>query len=329
MLLEAWHLGHKWLLLDDSHFSDGYCDRQESDISVDEFTAHQILISMKGCFIMYGSHKAKTVRIVKSRQDTNIAILSFQLNGQMTVNEKDYQPYRVFDNDLHITFFTNKRELIFEAPPIFENFRVILSPVVFTELLAKYHGRFSEYADMVKRGEYFNLFETPLPITPKMKVIIHDILSHKITDPLLSKVYIETKVTELFGCQLEQMYSATRDQHFVLSVADKPKIYEARELLVQDLQQSPLTIPQLARMVGTNENKLKRGFKEVYGKTIYNYLLAHRMEKATELMENVSLTLDEIALMVGYADSAHFSRAFRKEKGIPPGQFRKDLSGRK
>jgi AraC-like DNA-binding protein len=328
MLLEAWRLGKKWLHLDDTTLSDGFCSRDEVRISDPQLTAYQMLISMKGCFIMYGSHRANEMQVIQSRQDTNIAILSFQLNGQMTVNEKSFEPYRIFQNDLHTTFFTNKRELVFESPPVFENFRVVLSPEAFTELLAKYHGRFSTYAALVKKGEYFNLFEIPMPITPRMKMIIRDILNHKIVDPLLSKVYFETKIAELFGCQLEQMLSAAQNQDTGLSAVDKPKIYEARELLVQNLQETPLTIPQLARMVGTNENKLKRGFKEIYGKSVYNYLVAHRMEKAIELMENAALTLDEIAMMVGYTDSAHFSRAFRKEKGIPPGQFRKELPGR-
>jgi len=327
MLLEAWRLNQKWLHLDDSLFDDSFCDRTEDRLANHHITAYQLIISMKGCFIMYGSHKAKEIQVVESKQDSNIAILSFQLNGHMTVNERSFEPYRIFENDVHITFFTNKRELVFEAPPVFENFRVILSPNKFLELLAKYHGRFSSYAEKVKRNEYFNLHETPLPITPKMKMIIHDILNHRISDSVLSKVFFETKITELFGCQLEQMHSSMQNKTAGISSADKPKIYEAHELLVRNLQQTPPTIPKLARMVGTNENKLKKGFKEIYGKSIYNYLISFRMEKAIELLEDGKLPLDEIALLVGYADSAHFSRAFRKEKGVPPGQFRMGLSG--
>lgn len=277
---------------------------------------------------MYGSHKAEVTQEVQSRQDSNIAILSFQLNGQMNVNERSFEPYRIFENDLHTTFFTNKRELVFQAPPVFENFRIILSPLKFQELLAKFHGRFSSYSEKINRGEYFDLYELPLPITPKMKMIIHEMLNHNISDPLLSKVFYETKITELFGCQLEQIYSTRQKQSSELTTSDKQKIFEARELLVRNLQQSPPTIPQLARMAGINENKLKKGFREIFGKSVYNYLLSHRMEKAIEMMENEELSLDMIADHVGYDDSAHFSRAFRKIKGIPPGQFRKGLRGK-
>jgi hypothetical protein len=115
MLLEAWHQNKKWLHFDDSSFDDAFCTHSEERITNDEYSYCRILVSMKGCFIMYGSHKAKEVEVVQSRQDSNIAILSFQLNGQMSVNEKDFEPYRIFENDVHITFFTNKRELVFES----------------------------------------------------------------------------------------------------------------------------------------------------------------------------------------------------------------------
>jgi AraC-like DNA-binding protein len=325
MLLEAWHQNQKWLHFDDSLFDDSWCTQTEERISNNDFSFCRIMVSMKGCLIMYGSHKAKEVQVIQSKQDSNIAILSFQLNGQMDVVERNYEPYRIFENDVHVTFFTNKRELVFEAPKVFENFRVILSPVKFHELLAKFHGRFSDFAGKIKRGDYFNLYDTPLPITPKMKLIIHEILNHKTNDSILSKVFFDTKITELFGCQLEQVYSNTQDHSIELSYTDKMKIHEARELLVRNLQQTPPSISQLARLVGTNENKLKRGFQQVYKKSVYNYLINYRMDKAIEMIETGELTLDEIAGLVGYTDSAHFSRSFRKIKGIPPGKFRKEF----
>ncbi len=246
------------------------------------------------------------------------------MNGQFRVDEKNYEPYRVFENEMHNTFFTNKRELVFKAPPVFENFRVILSPEKFLELLAKFHGRFSVYAEKVTRGEYFNLFDEPLALTPKIKMVIREILAHRITDPILSKVYYETKITELFGCQLEQWYSSRKPiVTQQLSDADKRKIYAAREILLHDIASEPPTAEALSRLVGTNEYLLKKGFKQLYGNSVFNYLISHRVEKAIELMNDTTLSLDEIAVRVGYADSAHFSRAFKRIKGIPPGQFRK------
>jgi AraC family transcriptional regulator, transcriptional activator of the genes for pyochelin and ferripyochelin receptors len=85
---------------------------------------------------------------------------------------------------------------------------------------------------------------------------------------------------------------------------------------------NPPTVTQLARLTGVNENKLKTGFKQQFGHSVYNYLLNYRMERAIEMMEQTTFSLDEIAEKVGYTDCAHFSRAFKKVYGVPPGKFR-------
>jgi AraC-like DNA-binding protein len=254
-----------------------------------------------------------------SKQDSDLAILSFQLGGEINVCDNNYKPYRLFIDEVHSTFFTNKRELIFQVPPVFENFRIYLSPSKFIDLLAKYHGRFSDYADKVNRSEYFNMFSSDLPITPQMKTIIREILSHKIHDTILSMVYYETKICELFGCQLEQAASAT--QSIVNSSVDKAKWKEAKLILEQNYMYPP-SLSQLAKLIGTNENKLKSGFKQQFGHSVYNNLLHYRMAQAVKLMHNDKISLEEIAHQLGYVDSAHFSRAFKKVYDMPPGKSR-------
>ncbi len=325
MLLEAWYENVKWLNLDDSGFEDEYCTKDEYQNSEFDETSFMSVVSMKGCFILYGIHKKNKEQMVLSRQDSDIAIMTFQLSGQFNVNEKDFEPYRIFDNDIHVTFYTNKRELVFVAPPVFENFRIIFSPDKFKELLAKFHGRFSFFSELIDKGEYFNLFDKPLPISPKMKLIIRDILNYKISIQILAKVFYETKTTELFGLQLEQLYSSLAGINNGLSEADRQKIFEARELLISNISDPPIPIHKLAKLVATNEDKLKKGFKEIYGKSIYNYLLFFKIEKAIEMLRNDKLSLNDIASEVGYTDTAHFIRAFKKVKGISPGKYKRSF----
>lgn len=323
MLLEAWYKSEKWLNWTDVEFSDSHCTRQVMENTIDRGYDYCSTISMKGCFMMYALHRFEETRTVRSRQDTDMAIMSFQMGGAIRVDEKNYEPYRYFENDLHITFYSTKRDLVFEAQPVFENFRIFLAPENFLTLLAKFHGKFSKYSEMIRRSQPFNVFDAPLPITPKMKMVIREILAHEIADPVLSKVFYDTKITELFGCQLEQLHSIENCEHLPeITSADREKISQARQILVQNIADPP-TVGKLSRLAAINENKLKKGFKEIYGKSIYNYLLSFRIEKAIEMMANEKNTLDDIATEVGYGDAAHFSRAFRKVKGIPPGQFRK------
>lgn len=58
------------------------------------------------------------------------------------------------------------------------------------------------------------------------------------------------------------------------------------------------------------------------GQTFYDLLNAERMRRAKEMMEDPALRISEIAEQVGYADTAHFSRVFKKLEGISPGEWR-------
>ena len=323
MHLQAWYGKTQWLNFNDEAWDSNICSRVENK---PKFIAgsfdHNIMITWKGCLILYGKHKSDKIETIVSKQDSDLAILSFQLGGDLNVYEDNYKPYRIFANEVHTTFFTNKRELIFKAPIEFENFRIYLSPANFLNLLAKFHGRFSVFASKVKQSEYFNMFCTDLPITPQMKTIIRNILSHEVNDTILSLVYYETKICELFGYQLEQAVSIK--QSTINSSSDKSKWKEAK-LILEHNYMNPPSLVQLAKLIGTNENKLKTGFKQQFGRSVYNYLLHYKMEQAVNWMHEEQITLDEIAHRLGYADSAHFSRAFKKVYGIPPGKFRELL----
>ena len=58
------------------------------------------------------------------------------------------------------------------------------------------------------------------------------------------------------------------------------------------------------------------------GQTFYDLLNAERMRLAKELLEDPALRINEIAERVGYADTAHFSRVFKKLEGVSPGEWR-------
>ncbi len=102
---------------------------------------------------------------------------------------------------------------------------------------------------------------------------------------------------------------------------DRKALLEAEEILAERYS-SPPTIPELAKMVALNEHKLKTGFREMYGKSIYEYIRSLRMENASHLLENMDLSISEIAGMVGYVNTSHFAAAFRSEYGLNPSDFR-------
>lgn len=102
-----------------------------------------------------------------------------------------------------------------------------------------------------------------------------------------------------------------------LGSRDLNSIYEARDYLSQHYA-APPTIPQLARMVGVNQTKLKAGFKQALNLTLYEYVLQRRMEVAAELLAKRDLSIAEIAYQVGYEYPANFSCAFKRYYGQLP-----------
>ncbi len=65
----------------------------------------------------------------------------------------------------------------------------------------------------------------------------------------------------------------------------------------------------------------KRLFKKYTGKTIFDYLLAKRMEEAKKLLQNPYVKVYEVAEEIGYKSKAHFTEIFRKYTGKTPKEF--------
>jgi AraC-like DNA-binding protein len=107
-----------------------------------------------------------------------------------------------------------------------------------------------------------------------------------------------------------------------LSKQDLANLHSARSILDTQYADAP-TIIQLARKVGVNKQKLTRGFKYIFGLTVYDYLLSVRMARARTLLLETELSITQIALEVGYEYAGNFTTAFKRYFGVPPNVMRK------
>lgn len=80
---------------------------------------------------------------------------------------------------------------------------------------------------------------------------------------------------------------------------------------------NPPTIRALARIAGTNEFSLKRGFRAVFGVTVFGYVRQRRMESAMALLR-AGRSVSETAQLAGYACPRSFALAFRRHFGALP-----------
>lgn len=97
---------------------------------------------------------------------------------------------------------------------------------------------------------------------------------------------------------------------------DQKKIVRAKDILVSQYDRQ-LTVAYLCTVIGTNEFKLKQGFREMFGSSPHRMLISIRMEKALELLES-GLNVSTVAYKVGYQHLSSFSTAFQSYFGRTP-----------
>jgi AraC-like DNA-binding protein len=101
------------------------------------------------------------------------------------------------------------------------------------------------------------------------------------------------------------------------------KVKEAESILLSHIQKSPPRIGIIAKMVALSESTLKRYFKLIYGKSIYEYYLNKKMEMARTLLLQNPFTVNETAERMGYEKVSHFIDIFKKHHGCSPGSIKK------
>lgn len=140
----------------------------------------------------------------------------------------------------------------------------------------------------------------------------------------LNKLMLESHVLELLSINIERLLcrNCSEKKFNSLSKTDMERLLYAREILLNRLT-SPPALLELSRMIQMNDCKLKRSFKQYFGKTVYEYVREQRLEKAFSLLQQEDYNVSQTAFAVGYTNVSHFSEAFKNKFGISPRGLRK------
>jgi AraC-like DNA-binding protein len=153
-----------------------------------------------------------------------------------------------------------------------------------------------------------------------MLFIIREILDSQ-RQGAFKKMFIEAKVIELLMLQLEQVSDHHCDTFCSLKKADIEKMYQAKEIILNNLA-IPCSLINIAQQVGTNEFTLKKGFKEIFGTTVFGFWNDVKMQEAKRLLLENSITVSEVSEQIGYKNPQHFSTAFKKYFGMSPSRLK-------
>jgi AraC-like DNA-binding protein len=109
-----------------------------------------------------------------------------------------------------------------------------------------------------------------------------------------------------------------------LSFEDIRKLRKGHDIIINNLDKQLPSLKDFALQLGTNEFKLKYGFKELYGTTVYRFLKQERLRKAQMMIQHSDVSIKSIAYMVGFKSMPHFSRSFKERYGFSPSALRKN-----
>lgn len=111
-------------------------------------------------------------------------------------------------------------------------------------------------------------------------------------------------------------------QKVKLSYEDIRKIRTGHDRIVNNVEMEFPSLREFALELGTNEFKLKYGFKELYGITVHRFLIQERLRKAQMLIQYSDDSIKSIAYAVGFKSMPHFSRVFKKMFNYTPSDLR-------
>lgn len=165
-----------------------------------------------------------------------------------------------------------------------------------------------------------------LPSPPqRMPAMMANLIQEMLHNPYEDKLrnfYYENCVRELLFFHLAQSKHTAPSE---LEDRDIAAVYQADAIIASNLHKH-FTIEKLSRMAGTNQFKLKIGFRRIFGIGVFHRLLFLRMEHAKTLLETTEKSIGEIGQLAGYDTAAGFIHAFRREFGITPREWRQEAS---
>jgi len=192
--------------------------------------------------------------------------------------------------------------------------------IFLTISLESLHKLFIPDAPPFLRPENINRkFYDEREIPSHLHIVLNQLFTMHLSESA-EKLYYQGKVLELLSLYFSAQKPNTESCPFLNDEGTVRKIIHAKEYLLKNMD-SPPRLKELAKVAGLNGYQLKAGFKEIYGNTVFGYLLDHRLDRAHILLDSRKFKVNEVAYQIGYSNPSHFIAAFRKKFGITPKKY--------
>ncbi len=211
----------------------------------------------------------------------------------------------------------NKNALCVEQSGTVDFLQFRFEPVHLTNLITAEPGGDTEE---ILNFRYKHSFSRPIQLNGRIRHTLDSILNHRYNDTV-ENIFVNAQTQILLLYTLEAVSAIKEDEvpacKFLVHLEDREKIIKAREILLAHIG-DPITIKELSRKAAINECYLKKGFKVMFGTTIFDFYQDQRMEHARFLLYEKGLSVSEVSASLGYSSISHFSTAFKKHTGLKP-----------
>lgn len=276
-----------------------------------------------GFFILKFNNETDEPQQFKREVSSNFIQFHFCLKGSATLyfNEGNYSlPLREGNS---LLLYNPQRDL-----PI--NLTLHQLSWVFSILLpiSNFHGLFSTEASYItflseenKDRKYYKDGQ----ITPSMAIVLNQLTNFNL-HPTIKPLYFKAKAYEILSLYFNRPADADIEQCPFLADEDNvSKIKKAKQIIIARMAEPP-TLQELADEINLPLNRLKLGFKQIYGDSVFSFLLDYKMEVARQLLATGTHNVNEVGLKVGYSGASHFISAFKKKFGTTPKKFLMSLN---
>ena len=194
--------------------------------------------------------------------------------------------------------------------------------------IRKFHSLFSKEANYIpflsvenKDKKYYS----QEGVSPAIAIVLSQMMNYNL-HPSIKELYIKGKVYELISLYFNRTEDADMEQcPFLVDEDNIKRIRKAKEIIIERMAEPP-TLAELSEEIGLSLKRLKEGFKQIYGDTVFSFLFDYKMEYARKMLESGKYNVNEVGLKVGYSTGSHFIAAFRKRYGTTPKKYLMSLA---
>jgi AraC-like DNA-binding protein len=256
---------------------------------------------------------------------TDVVRLHFGLKGNYSFTYQQLNKTYDLIGGHHNIMYSKEFDMVTENRTLgLETFGVQFPTDMFIRFTQNGDDQLKRFSDEVLKGNSVMLSEEWGAVDTNIQQVIRQIVHCSYSDQL-KKLFLLSKSIELLVLSAQACNTAaSKKEAFIKNKTDKEKLIAVRDL-INDRLDNPPNLSEIARTVGLNEYKLKRGFKETFSNTVFGYLTEQRLQLAYQYLRDTEKTAAEISYELGYATPQHFNNAFKKKFGITPFSVRSAL----